>query len=191
MWAHSTKSFSSFQRTPSLRRKWRKRYGGLDGNKLLEPNKEDETRGTKKNYCNSVSFRCLVYSIDSDPGPGCHFSSGKYLYLFGSWIMGHCQIPSITTLRHWSHISRITPRSVWESFWNYAKWMGQFCRCFHLSRLVVNIWAIKMCKGSGCVLGKSDVADTKKKKRKKSVLGFLTCYICLAIVLLTMECVTM
>ncbi|XP_067293312.1 glutaminase liver isoform, mitochondrial isoform X4 [Pseudorasbora parva] len=33
-----------FQRTPSLRRKWRKRYGGLDGNKLLEPNKEDEAR---------------------------------------------------------------------------------------------------------------------------------------------------
>ncbi|KAL1247528.1 hypothetical protein QQF64_022904 [Cirrhinus molitorella] len=33
-----------FQRTPSLRRKWRKRYGGLDGNKLLEPNKEDDTR---------------------------------------------------------------------------------------------------------------------------------------------------
>ncbi|XP_016313019.1 glutaminase liver isoform, mitochondrial isoform X2 [Sinocyclocheilus anshuiensis] len=32
------------QRTPSLRRKWRKRYGGLDGNKLLEPNKEDDTR---------------------------------------------------------------------------------------------------------------------------------------------------
>ncbi|KAG5839634.1 hypothetical protein ANANG_G00207000 [Anguilla anguilla] len=31
-----------FQRTPSLRRKWRKRYGGLDGNKLLEPNKEDD-----------------------------------------------------------------------------------------------------------------------------------------------------
>ncbi|KAM7002341.1 glutaminase liver isoform, mitochondrial [Tautogolabrus adspersus] len=29
-----------FQRTPSLRRKWRKRYGGLDGNKLLEPNKD-------------------------------------------------------------------------------------------------------------------------------------------------------
>ncbi|KAJ8002964.1 hypothetical protein DPEC_G00164420 [Dallia pectoralis] len=33
-----------FQRTPSLRRKWRKRYGGLDGNKLLEPNKEDDVR---------------------------------------------------------------------------------------------------------------------------------------------------
>ncbi|KAJ8343973.1 hypothetical protein SKAU_G00313020 [Synaphobranchus kaupii] len=33
-----------FQRTPSLRRKWRKRYGGLDGNKLLEPNKEDDIR---------------------------------------------------------------------------------------------------------------------------------------------------
>ncbi|XP_051975813.1 glutaminase liver isoform, mitochondrial [Xyrauchen texanus] len=33
-----------FQRTPSLRRKWRKRYGGLDGNKLLEPNKEEDTR---------------------------------------------------------------------------------------------------------------------------------------------------
>lgn len=33
-----------FQRTPSLRRKWRKRYGGLDGNKLLEPNKEDDMR---------------------------------------------------------------------------------------------------------------------------------------------------
>uniref|UniRef100_A0A3Q3XKD7 glutaminase n=1 Tax=Mola mola TaxID=94237 RepID=A0A3Q3XKD7_MOLML len=33
-----------FQRTPSLRRKWRKRYGGLDGNKLLEPNKEPDIR---------------------------------------------------------------------------------------------------------------------------------------------------
>ncbi|KAL6480513.1 hypothetical protein MHYP_G00115460 [Metynnis hypsauchen] len=33
-----------FQRTPSLRRKWRKRYGGLDGNKLLEPNKEEDLR---------------------------------------------------------------------------------------------------------------------------------------------------
>lgn len=33
-----------FQRTPSLRRKWRKRYGGLDGNKLLEPNKEDDIK---------------------------------------------------------------------------------------------------------------------------------------------------
>ncbi|MGH0166164.1 UNVERIFIED_CONTAM: hypothetical protein FKN15_050459 [Acipenser sinensis] len=32
----------SFQRTPSLRRKWRKRYGGLDGNKLLEPNEEED-----------------------------------------------------------------------------------------------------------------------------------------------------
>ncbi|TRY56147.1 hypothetical protein DNTS_015267 [Danionella cerebrum] len=36
--------YLGFQRTPSLRRKWRKRYGGLDGNKLLEPNKEDDTR---------------------------------------------------------------------------------------------------------------------------------------------------
>ncbi|XP_039628727.1 glutaminase liver isoform, mitochondrial [Polypterus senegalus] len=36
--------FLCFQRTPSLRRKWRKRYGGLDGNKLLEPNKEEETQ---------------------------------------------------------------------------------------------------------------------------------------------------
>ncbi|KAM9470334.1 glutaminase liver isoform, mitochondrial [Clarias gariepinus] len=33
-----------FQRTPSFRRKWRKRYGGLDGNKLLEPNKEEDMR---------------------------------------------------------------------------------------------------------------------------------------------------
>ncbi|XP_040893834.1 glutaminase liver isoform, mitochondrial isoform X1 [Toxotes jaculatrix] len=33
-------SYLCFQRTPSLRRKWRKRYGGLDGNKLLEPNKD-------------------------------------------------------------------------------------------------------------------------------------------------------
>ncbi|MBN3313375.1 GLSL Glutaminase, partial [Atractosteus spatula] len=39
-------SFLSFQRTPSLRRKWRKRYGGLDGNKLLEPNEEDDIQGT-------------------------------------------------------------------------------------------------------------------------------------------------
>lgn len=37
----------SFQRTPSLRRKWRKRYGGLDGNKLLEPNKEDDIKGMR------------------------------------------------------------------------------------------------------------------------------------------------
>lgn len=35
-------SYLCFQRTPSLRRKWRKRYGGLDGNKLLEPNKDDD-----------------------------------------------------------------------------------------------------------------------------------------------------
>ncbi|XP_015198475.2 glutaminase liver isoform, mitochondrial isoform X1 [Lepisosteus oculatus] len=35
-------AFLCFQRTPSLRRKWRKRYGGLDGNKLLEPNEEDD-----------------------------------------------------------------------------------------------------------------------------------------------------
>uniref|UniRef100_A0A3Q3ECN3 glutaminase n=1 Tax=Labrus bergylta TaxID=56723 RepID=A0A3Q3ECN3_9LABR len=33
-----------FQRTPSLRRKWRKRYGGLDGNKLLEPNKDPDMK---------------------------------------------------------------------------------------------------------------------------------------------------
>ncbi|XP_036390576.1 glutaminase liver isoform, mitochondrial [Megalops cyprinoides] len=38
------KSYLCFQRTPSLRRKWRKRYGGLDGNKLLEPEKEDDMR---------------------------------------------------------------------------------------------------------------------------------------------------
>lgn len=50
--------FSSFQRTPSLRRKWRKRYGGLDGNKLLEPNKEDDTRGTKTKHYSCESFRC-------------------------------------------------------------------------------------------------------------------------------------
>ncbi len=48
------KNVSSFQRTPSFRRKWRKRYGGLDGNKLLEPNKEDDTRGTKTKHCESV-----------------------------------------------------------------------------------------------------------------------------------------
>ncbi|XP_023669625.2 glutaminase liver isoform, mitochondrial isoform X1 [Paramormyrops kingsleyae] len=36
-------SYLCFQRTPSLRRKWRKRYGGLDGNKLLEPNTEDDS----------------------------------------------------------------------------------------------------------------------------------------------------
>ncbi|KAG7468847.1 hypothetical protein JOB18_024505 [Solea senegalensis] len=34
------RSFLWFQRTPSLRRKWRKRYGVLDGNKLLEPNED-------------------------------------------------------------------------------------------------------------------------------------------------------
>ncbi|XP_029909427.1 glutaminase liver isoform, mitochondrial [Myripristis murdjan] len=37
-------SYLCFQRTPSLRRKWRKRYGGLDGNKLLEPNKDPDVR---------------------------------------------------------------------------------------------------------------------------------------------------
>lgn len=103
----------------------------------------------------------LVYSIDSDPGCGRHFSSGK-IFVF-ILIMDHESL-SNPKYYHWSHISRITPRSVWESFWNLAKWMGQFCRCFHLSRLVVNIWAIKMCKSSGCVLGESDVADTEKKK---------------------------
>lgn len=77
------KVFPSFQRTPSLRRKWRKRYGGLDGNKLLEPNKEDDTRGTKTKHCNCESFRCNLWG----------------------------QIPSITTLRHWSHISSIQENS--------------------------------------------------------------------------------
>ncbi|XP_041652090.1 glutaminase liver isoform, mitochondrial [Cheilinus undulatus] len=37
-------SYLGLQRTPSLRRKWRKRYGGLDGNKLLEPNKEADIK---------------------------------------------------------------------------------------------------------------------------------------------------
>ncbi|XP_065147928.1 glutaminase liver isoform, mitochondrial [Paramisgurnus dabryanus] len=37
-------AYLSFQRTPSQRRKWRKRYGGLDGNKLLEPNKDDDVK---------------------------------------------------------------------------------------------------------------------------------------------------
>ncbi|XP_074489499.1 glutaminase liver isoform, mitochondrial isoform X1 [Sebastes fasciatus] len=37
-------SYLCFQRTPSLRRKWRKRYGGLDGNKLLEPNKDPDMK---------------------------------------------------------------------------------------------------------------------------------------------------
>ncbi|XP_076027329.1 glutaminase liver isoform, mitochondrial [Genypterus blacodes] len=37
-------SYLCFQRTPSLRRKWRKRYGGLDGNKLLEPNKDPDLK---------------------------------------------------------------------------------------------------------------------------------------------------
>lgn len=46
--------FFSFQRTPSLRRKWRKRYGGLDSNKLLEPNKEDDKRGSQTKHCKSV-----------------------------------------------------------------------------------------------------------------------------------------
>ncbi|KAJ0029033.1 hypothetical protein NQD34_004030 [Periophthalmus magnuspinnatus] len=36
-------SYVCFQRTPSLRRKWRKRYGGLDGNKLLEPSKDQDS----------------------------------------------------------------------------------------------------------------------------------------------------
>ncbi|XP_029008398.1 glutaminase liver isoform, mitochondrial [Betta splendens] len=33
-----------FHRTPSLRRKWRKRYGGLDGNKLLEPSEDADVK---------------------------------------------------------------------------------------------------------------------------------------------------
>ncbi|XP_026166260.1 glutaminase liver isoform, mitochondrial isoform X2 [Mastacembelus armatus] len=37
-------AYLCFQRTPSLRRKWRKRYGGLDGNKLLEPSKEPDMK---------------------------------------------------------------------------------------------------------------------------------------------------
>ncbi|TSK28085.1 Protein NEDD1 [Bagarius yarrelli] len=37
-------SYLCFQRTPSFRRKWRKRYGGLDGSKLLKPNKEEDMR---------------------------------------------------------------------------------------------------------------------------------------------------
>ncbi|XP_029378058.1 glutaminase liver isoform, mitochondrial isoform X2 [Echeneis naucrates] len=37
-------SYLCFQRTPSLRRKWRKRYGGLDGNKLLEPNEDPDSK---------------------------------------------------------------------------------------------------------------------------------------------------
>ncbi|XP_029698125.1 glutaminase liver isoform, mitochondrial isoform X1 [Takifugu rubripes] len=37
-------SYLCFQRTSSLRRKWRKRYGGLDGNKLLEPNKDPDVK---------------------------------------------------------------------------------------------------------------------------------------------------
>ncbi|XP_039989078.1 glutaminase liver isoform, mitochondrial isoform X3 [Xiphias gladius] len=37
-------SYLCFQRTPSLRRKWRKRYGGLDGNKLLEPHKDPDMK---------------------------------------------------------------------------------------------------------------------------------------------------
>ncbi|KTG37400.1 hypothetical protein cypCar_00012167, partial [Cyprinus carpio] len=53
------KGFSSFQRTPSLRRKWRKRYGGLDGNKLLEPNKEDDTRDSAKEDFSHPGFYSL------------------------------------------------------------------------------------------------------------------------------------
>jgi len=41
---------------------------------------------------------------------------------------------------------------------------------------VVSIWAIKMYNDSGCVLGKSDVADSgrpkKKKIEKKSLFRF-------------------
>lgn len=55
------KFFSSFQRTPSFRRKWRKRYGGLDGNKLLEPNKEDDTRGT--NTTLQECRRCVAVNL--------------------------------------------------------------------------------------------------------------------------------
>lgn len=38
-----SRPYLCFQRTPSLRRKWRKRYGGLDGNKLLEPSKDQDS----------------------------------------------------------------------------------------------------------------------------------------------------
>lgn len=49
---------ASFQRTPSFRRKWRKRYGGLDGNKLLEPNKEEDMRGIEKQ---SVLLKRIIW----------------------------------------------------------------------------------------------------------------------------------
>ncbi|XP_075884840.1 glutaminase liver isoform, mitochondrial isoform X2 [Nelusetta ayraudi] len=67
------------QRTPSLRRKWRKRYGGLDGNKLLEPNKEpdmaDDGGMTDKSPQTSALVSCSntshsSYSLkDASPRP--------------------------------------------------------------------------------------------------------------------------
>ncbi|KPP58000.1 hypothetical protein Z043_124222, partial [Scleropages formosus] len=57
-----------FQRTPSLRRKWRKRYGGLDGNKLLEPNKEEDIKGIST--CMAVKLKQQWAWQHSKSSPG-------------------------------------------------------------------------------------------------------------------------
>ncbi|XP_068595036.1 glutaminase liver isoform, mitochondrial [Brachionichthys hirsutus] len=61
-----------FQRTPSLRRKWRKRYGGLDGNKLLEPNKDPDMNAlvpaSSNNGCLKPSLPHVVVQPE-DRGP--------------------------------------------------------------------------------------------------------------------------
>ncbi|XP_068169106.1 glutaminase liver isoform, mitochondrial isoform X2 [Antennarius striatus] len=63
-----------FQRTPSLRRKWRKRYGGLDGNKLLEPNKDPDVNvgpASSGNGCLKPPLpQAVVQPEDRGPPPG-------------------------------------------------------------------------------------------------------------------------
>ncbi|XP_036963240.1 glutaminase liver isoform, mitochondrial isoform X2 [Acanthopagrus latus] len=57
-----------FQRTPSLRRKWRKRYGGLDGNKLLEPNKDPDMKDDG-GMTDRIQQRSGENQVDSAPRP--------------------------------------------------------------------------------------------------------------------------
>ncbi|XP_024911992.1 glutaminase liver isoform, mitochondrial [Cynoglossus semilaevis] len=70
-------SYPCFQRTPSLRRKWRKRYGGLDGNKLLEPDEEPEPRdhvttddrtSVNQDAAPRPAPRCLLQNKVQTPG---------------------------------------------------------------------------------------------------------------------------
>ncbi|XP_055011347.1 glutaminase liver isoform, mitochondrial-like [Boleophthalmus pectinirostris] len=64
-------SYLCFQRTPSLRRKWRKRYGGLDGNKLLEPSKDQDSteEGAVKDECQTRSSVTQEVSQDATGAP--------------------------------------------------------------------------------------------------------------------------